>query len=30
MAAMMDQATRRMERQRSPFAVEHVNWDNLR
>jgi hypothetical protein len=26
-AAMLAQCARQMERQRSPFAVEHVNWD---
>jgi hypothetical protein len=27
---MMQQTARRMERHRSPFAVEHVNWDFMR
>jgi hypothetical protein len=30
MQAMLDQTIRKMERERSPFAVEHVNWDLLR
>jgi hypothetical protein len=29
MHEMMDQTIRRMERNRSRFAVEHVNWDRL-
>jgi hypothetical protein len=29
MHEMMDQTMRRMERNRSRFAVEHVNWDRL-
>jgi hypothetical protein len=30
MHQQMQQTLRQMERQRSPFAVEHVNWDLLR
>jgi hypothetical protein len=29
MHEMMDQTIRRMERNHSRFAVEHVNWDRL-
>jgi hypothetical protein len=30
MHQMLDQTIRKMERERSPFAAEHVNWDLLR
>jgi hypothetical protein len=30
MHEMMEQTIRRMERNRLPFAVEHVNWEFMR